>query len=543
MSGNGGKTHDQLCVELARAQARIAELEAAHVPATDHSRFLYVDASPVPCALNDDAQNIVHLNPAFIRTFGYTLNDIPTLSDWWPRAYPDPAYSQWVARSWQQRLDQARQQGLPFEPLEVNIRCNDGSRRIVMIGASALDAQINDLHLVTLYDITAHKQMESELKQTATLLENVINSTPDLIFVKNDRLQTILCNEAYARAVGKDRESMYGKTDLENGWEPGLVYGNPDQGIRGFIHDDRDALSGLHVHNFCDPANINGSTRIFDTHKLPLRNEQARIVGMLGIARDITEREEAALELQKHRRDLEAMVVERTAELENANRELESFAYSVSHDLRAPLRALDGFSQILLEEYADKFDAEGEDCLHRIRHAAQRMGRLIDDLLALSRMASCEIRREDIDLSQIAETAVRKLREYEPQRDIEVVIEAGISGWGDACLIDVVLDNLIGNAWKYTGRTRHPRIEFSVSEVNDTKVYRIRDNGVGFNMQHAGKLFGAFQRLHKAHEFEGTGIGLATVARIIQRHGGKVWAEAEEDLGASFYFTLPGGQA
>jgi PAS domain S-box-containing protein len=364
-----------------------------------------VDASPIPFALHADDQNIVYLNPEFIRTFGYSLEDIPTLADWWPRAYPDPEYRQWVANAWQARLDKARKSGTPFEPVELNIQCKDGVLRTALCSAAPLGESFdNGIHLVILYDITERKQNEEELEQ--------------------------------------------------------------------------------------------------------------------------------------YRHRLELIVTERTAALEEVNKELEAFSYSVSHDLRAPLRSIDGFSHALLEDYAEKLDDVGIDHLQRVRSGTQRMGRLIDDMLSLSRVMRYELKREDVDLSAMAQAAIKKLQDYEPDRKVEVDITPGMHGFCDAHLIEILLDNLLGNAWKYTGKTDNACIEFGVTNEDGKRTYHIRDNGVGFNMNYVDKLFGSFQRLHRAEEFEGTGIGLATVARIIRRHNGKVWAEGEVGEGATFYFTL-----
>ncbi len=364
-----------------------------------------IDASPIPYALNDDNQNITYLNNEFIRTFGYTLEDIPTLAEWWPRAYPDPEYRQWAADTWQARLHQAKTSGMPFEPIELNIQCKNGVSRTVLCSAASLGESFDsNIHLVILYDITERTQAEQELEQ--------------------------------------------------------------------------------------------------------------------------------------HRHNLEAIVTERTAALEEANKELESFAYSVSHDLRAPLRSIDGFSHALLEDYAGKLDDVGKDHLRRVRNGTQRMGRLIDDILSLSRVIRYELKRENIDLSAMAQETVRKLQGYVPERKVEVNITPGMHSFGDAHLVDIMLENLLGNAWKYTSRTDDARIEFGFENRDGRMIYHVRDNGVGFNMDYADKLFDSFQRLHKADEFEGTGIGLATVARIIRRHNGKVWAEGEVGTGATFYFTL-----
>jgi signal transduction histidine kinase len=244
---------------------------------------------------------------------------------------------------------------------------------------------------------------------------------------------------------------------------------------------------------------------------------------------------------EKARRDLE----DANRELEATNRELEAFSYSVSHDLRAPLRSIDGFSQILLEDYADELDEDGKDYLSRVRAATQRMGRLIDDLLGLSRVTRGTMNRERVNLSALAEEVAEDLREARPERTVEFSAQEGLEVWGDSRLLRVALENLIGNAWKFTEKEPEARVEFGVDEELSRKgrvpVYYVRDNGAGFEMAYADKLFGAFQRLHGSDEFEGTGIGLATVQRIVHRHGGRVWAEGEVGRGATFYFTLRPG--
>jgi len=232
-------------------------------------------------------------------------------------------------------------------------------------------------------------------------------------------------------------------------------------------------------------------------------------------------------------------------ELEGTNSELEAFSYSVSHDLRAPLRTIDGFSQILLEDYGDSLDAEGEDYLNRVRAASQHMGVLIDDLLDLSRVTRSPLRRERVDLSEMAKNIAGELRRVQPDRDIDFVIEESLIVQGDANLLSVALRNLLGNAWKFTSRKPGARVEFGADRNPGpgflAPVYFVRDNGAGFEMAYAQRLFGAFQRLHHSDEFEGTGIGLATVQRIIHRHGGRVWAEGEPGRGATFHFTLGTG--
>lgn len=225
-------------------------------------------------------------------------------------------------------------------------------------------------------------------------------------------------------------------------------------------------------------------------------------------------------------------------ELSAANKELEAFSYSVSHDLRGPLRAIDGFGQALLEDYGERLDAEGQDYLARVRAAARRMGQLIDDLLKLSRITRSEIRREEVDLSGLAHAIALELREQDPQRQAEFAIDPAMRAHGDRELLRIALENLLGNAWKFTRDNEDARIEFSQTEHEDGLAYFVRDNGVGFDMAYGDKVFGAFQRLHDEREFPGTGVGLATVQRIVHKHGGRVWTRAEAGKGATFYFTL-----
>jgi light-regulated signal transduction histidine kinase (bacteriophytochrome) len=273
----------------------------------------------------------------------------------------------------------------------------------------------------------------------------------------------------------------------------------------------------------------------------PLAGPAGAVSGGVAVFSDITARKRAEHEIRGLNAELEQRVIDRTRKLESANKELESFSYSVSHDLRAPLRSIDGFSRILEEDHYDKLDDAGRESLRKIRASSEHMRQLIDDMLQLSQATRTELRRSPVDLSMLARAVGEGLRAAEPQRSVELIIEPGLIAHADEHLMGIVLENLIGNAWKYAGRQPAARIEFGRVERDGVTTYFVKDNGAGFDAQYAHKLFQAFQRLHTAKEFPGTGIGLATVQRVIHRHGGRVWAEGERGRGATFFFTLPDG--
>lgn len=253
---------------------------------------------------------------------------------------------------------------------------------------------------------------------------------------------------------------------------------------------------------------------------------------------EIARREEAEAALRTLNVELERRVQERTAALAAANQELESFSYSVSHDLRAPLRGIDGWSQALLEDYGGSLDQQGKTYLETVRAETQRMAQLIDALLGLSRVSRAEMRHEPVDLSGLAREVARELRRDQPERTVEFLIAPGLVAQGDPRLMRAVLQNLLGNAWKFTAQCPEARIEFGVSHRESESSYFVRDNGAGFDMAYAANLFAPFQRLHRQEDYPGTGIGLATVQRILHRHGGRIWAEGAVGRGATFSFTL-----
>ena len=260
---------------------------------------------------------------------------------------------------------------------------------------------------------------------------------------------------------------------------------------------------------------------------------------MSGIVFDITRRKQAEEEIKKLNQELESIVARRTAKLELVNKELESFAYSAAHDLRTPLRSIDGFSQILMEDYGHKLDPAGKKYLEIIRTDSQRMGQLIDDILHLSKISRSSLKLLPINLSDTVAEIGASFKCTEPERHVDLIIQQDCKAVADLNLMRIAMENILSNAWKFTNKQRNPKIEFGIELHEDHPVYFVRDNGIGFDMQYSSKLFGAFQRLHPIHEFPGNGIGLATVQRIIQRHGGKIWIEGRLNEGATVYFTLP----
>jgi PAS domain S-box-containing protein len=282
-----------------------------------------------------------------------------------------------------------------------------------------------------------------------------------------------------------------------------------------------------------------GTEHILHGEGMAERDADGTVVAITGYYADVTEQRSAEAEILHLNAQLEARVASRSEQLEAATRELEAFAYSISHDVRAPLRAIDGFSAMVLADSGPELGAETSDHLRRIREAAQRMGRLIDDLLGLSRVSERDLRRETVDLSGLAESVAAELQEEQPGRAVDCLVEPGLTAEADPVLTRLILRELLGNAWKFTSKHAEARVEVGATGAGEEHAFYVRDDGAGFDMRYADHLFGAFQRMHPADQFEGDGVGLATVQRLVRRHGGRVWAEAEAEKGATFYFTLP----
>jgi PAS domain S-box-containing protein len=407
----------------------------------------------------------------------------------------------------------------------------DGSHIYAEYSASRITYEGKPAILIVFRDITSRKQIEQSLRESEERYRSLVELSPDGVLVYGEGGVIQFMNQSGMEILNaSNQEDVVGK--------PVFNFIHPDD-RKATIKRAEQVLAGGTGTSLIEIRGLplGGGYIYVEYASRRLNYEGAPTVQV--VFRDITERRLAQEEIKELTQTLERRVAERTAQLEIANKELEAFTYSVSHDLRAPLRSIDGFSQALLEDYENKLDQTGQDYLYRVRASAQRMAKLIDDMLRLSRVTRAEILCESVNLSTIAEDILANLKRGESERDVEVDIQPDVMAVGDRNLLSIMMENLLDNAWKFTGKKPVGRIQFGMMSRDNEKVYFVRDNGAGFDMAYANKLFEPFQRLHTEAEFPGTGIGLAIVHRIISRHGGKVWAEGEVDHGATFYFILP----
>ena len=423
---------------------------------------------------------------------------------------------------------------------ETTVLGKSGEPFTVLLSAALLTIAGEPVILSSFLDISERKRAEEAVRDREEQFRTLANAIPQLCWMANADGWISWYNERWYQYTGTTPAQMEGW-----GWQS--VH-DPDT-LPAVVDRWRASIANGEPLDMVFPLRGgDGVFRPFLTRVMPVRDREGKIARWFGTNTDISaqrETEEALREseemLRRLNAELEQRVSDRTAQLEASNKELEAFAYSVSHDLRAPLRGIDGWSLALIEDYCgqcEHLDDKGRMYLDRVRSESQRMGRLIDDLLQLSRITRAEMRRHPVDLTRVGESIAARLREAHPQRRLEFAIQPGLAVCGDAPLLEIALTNLFDNAVKFTGQRDCARIEFATAPCDGKTAFVVRDNGVGFDMAYAGTLFGAFQRMHSESEFPGTGVGLATVQRIIHRHGGRIWAEAAPDRGAGFYFTI-----
>jgi len=486
---------------------------AQRLQSAEERYHVLFDSNPLPLwVFNAKSLEILNVNGAAIAHYGYSreeflrfkITDIRPLED-----VPAVLESAAGASSEPQTSGPWRHRKKSGEIIYVEVT----SHPLVYEGREA--------RLVVAMDVTKRKQAEEALRRSEEIFRLLLSGVLDYsILMLDTEGYVVSWNSGAERIKGYQAEEIVGKHFSRFYPANEIRADKPAQNLQMAVEQGRFHEEGWRVRK-------DGTQFWADVVLTAVRDEEGYLRGFGKVTRDITERKRTQEKLAR-----------RSAELEAANKELEAFSYSVSHDLRAPLRAIDGFSQAILEDYADKLDDSGRNFLQRVIAATKRMGMLIDDLLNLSRYTRVDMRRENIELSNLAETVASELHSAEPSRQVAVVVAPGLRAQGDPQLMRVVLENLMANSWKFTSKTECARIEFGELDSAGGPAFYVRDNGAGFDMEYASRLFGAFQRLHDSSEFAGTGIGLATVQRIINRHGGRVWAEGQVGKGATIYFTI-----
>jgi len=462
---------------------------------------------------------VLYVSPAFEQVWGFSPEQI----------YEDPMiWADTITKEYREHVENVFMQSASKGGFDVTyqIKRPNGELRWIHDRAFVVRNEQGEVFRIAgvAQDITEHKQLEHALRESEERLRELVQQASDGIFIANIDGQYIDVNIAGCKLLGYTREEIIGKTILD------LI--PPDETDR-LLKSKEQLLKGrTHVAEW--------SLRRKDGTVLPVE-VSAKILPdgrWQGIVRDISERKAIEQQLRNYREQLEERVAQRTAALEASYREMETFSYSIAHDLRTPLRTITSFSQILEADAGPKLSETEREDLQRVINAGKYMSQLIDDILGLARISRAEFNEVEVDLSGMAISIFDNFRQIHPQRNVQVEIEPGIHCRGDAQLLRTVMENLLGNAWKYTGKLSAAHIQFGLMNQDGKKVYFVRDNGVGFDMQYVHKLFTPFGRLHNYDDFEGAGIGLASAQSAIQRHNGKLWAESAPGEGATFYFTL-----
>ena len=425
------------------------------------------------------------------------------------------------------------------EKIEVSLRVG---HQVVPVFLTASPFLVDDSHgyggkflCLVVTDLSPQRKVEASAavdREWKNRYEAVVRASGQLLYDWNPHTNTVLFGGDLERCIGFSLSEMTGG---QKQWET-LVH--PDDRDRFQSESARAVAMKQPLSLEYRVTHRDGTIRYLQDNGFPLTDSTGKVTSVVGFRVDITARKRDEERIRQMNVELERRVLERTAELQFANKEMEAFCYSISHDLRAPLRSIRGYSEIVLQEYGAKLDVRGEEFLKRACNSAAHMNQLLDDLLRLSVISRGDLQREEMDLSELVRRAVATLKAADPHRRVKLKIGRNLKSRGDARLLEIALGNLLSNAWKFTGRKADAIIEFGSEQKDGERVFFVRDNGEGFDMEWKHRLFGVFERLHSANDFPGTGIGLAIVQRVIQRHGGRIWAEGKREHGATFYFTL-----
>jgi PAS domain S-box-containing protein len=477
-------------------------------------------ASPMGQSISSLAEGrLIAVNEAYCKIIGYSRDELVGSSSLELGLFVDPT----------NRADfvSTLMRGRSVRDIQIDVRTKSGKLKTVILSMTPISLGGEKQLIASVVDITSRLRAEKALRESERRFRLLVESSPLPIGFTSPDGRVLFVNHRFTEVFG------YSQDDLPtlDAW---YVAAYPRAEYRSWVRESWETLLATgaalsHRSLEFEVTCKDGSIRVVELSGAVLEG------GVFSIFNDVTDRSKAEAEIHKLNAELEERVRRRTSQLEEANAELEAFSYSVSHDLRSPLRGIDGWSAALEEDYGSSLDQTASGYLHRVRGEAQRMGTLIDSLLQLARVGRAEMTREDLDLSELAGATTARLAEANPGRTFEFSIQSGLQAKGDRRLIEIALGNLLDNACKYTSKRDVARIEFGRSP--DSSFF-VRDNGAGFDMAYASKLFAPFQRMHKTSEFPGTGIGLATVQRIVAKHGGKIWADAAPGVGAVFYFTL-----